>query len=195
MLPTPTDLIEILPRSSNFHRESGALRTPRSSRRGSPYPTPSTGGTSHRVHVQSRSPSPSLSSASFESLEDERFWGHGSDSELSSAGSPDASSLGPRISTCPPISKAASTRGATSTEGTTTHGAKSTGTSKEVRFTQSEDDTKLIPKPNGEVGRPGRGGYTLLNALGWHQDDYRTVKVVFDADIYIYLAVTYALRL
>jgi len=34
----------------------------------------------------------------------------------------------------------------------------------------TEIDTTLIPKPPGEVGRPGRGRYNLQVALGWKVD-------------------------
>ncbi|THU92397.1 hypothetical protein K435DRAFT_800519 [Dendrothele bispora CBS 962.96] len=36
--------------------------------------------------------------------------------------------------------------------------------------------SKKIPKPPGEVGRPGRGGYTLQKTLGWNNEVYRDVK-------------------
>jgi hypothetical protein len=36
---------------------------------------------------------------------------------------------------------------------------------------------ELIPKPKGEVGRPGRGGYNLFKALGWNQKTYDNVLV------------------
>lgn len=36
---------------------------------------------------------------------------------------------------------------------------------------------KLIPKPEGGVSRPGRGGYNLMTALDWSQKDYKIVKV------------------
>jgi hypothetical protein len=39
----------------------------------------------------------------------------------------------------------------------------------------SEDH--LIPKPDGEAGRPGRGGYNLEEALGWEHRKYCRVKV------------------
>ncbi|THU83950.1 hypothetical protein K435DRAFT_598785, partial [Dendrothele bispora CBS 962.96] len=32
-----------------------------------------------------------------------------------------------------------------------------------------------IPKPDGEVGRPGRGGYNLKDALGLGDKQYRAV--------------------
>jgi hypothetical protein len=35
----------------------------------------------------------------------------------------------------------------------------------------------LIPKPKGEVNRPGRGGYNLIKALGWNQKTYDSVLV------------------
>src|ERR1700690_4673123 len=34
-----------------------------------------------------------------------------------------------------------------------------------------------IPKPPGEASRPGRGGYNLEAALGWHPNDYAEVRV------------------
>lgn len=34
-----------------------------------------------------------------------------------------------------------------------------------------------IPKPDGEVGRPGRGGYNLEVALGWQKEKFAKVKV------------------
>jgi len=39
-----------------------------------------------------------------------------------------------------------------------------------------EDD--LIPKPEGEASRPGRGGYNVEDALGWPGKEYRQLKVV-----------------
>ena len=42
---------------------------------------------------------------------------------------------------------------------------------------ESSDDETLIPKPNGEAGRPGRGGYNLEDALGWHAKEYSRFKV------------------
>ena len=34
-----------------------------------------------------------------------------------------------------------------------------------------------IPKPPGEVGRPGRGGYTLVDKLNWDVDKLKQLKV------------------
>lgn len=34
-----------------------------------------------------------------------------------------------------------------------------------------------IPKPEGENGRPNRGGYTLSKVLGWPAKDYRAAQV------------------
>lgn len=39
------------------------------------------------------------------------------------------------------------------------------------------DDSPLIPKPEGEAGRPGRGGYNLEEALKWDHKKYLKVKV------------------
>ena len=50
---------------------------------------------------------------------------------------------------------------------------------------ESEEDCKnelnneltKIPKPPGEAGRPGSGGYNLKDALGWSKQDYDKVQV------------------
>lgn len=51
---------------------------------------------------------------------------------------------------------------------------------------QSEDEedeesegeiVKLIPKPKGEAGRPGSGGYSLQEVLAWSEKTYETVVV------------------
>ncbi|KAI6159408.1 hypothetical protein EDD17DRAFT_1762461 [Pisolithus thermaeus] len=45
-----------------------------------------------------------------------------------------------------------------------------------------EDDSngnrnrKKIPKPNGEVGRPGWGGYNLEDQLGWGKDSFKKLQ-------------------
>jgi hypothetical protein len=40
----------------------------------------------------------------------------------------------------------------------------------------NEEDNK-IGKPQGEAGRPGRGGYNLRVALGWAADDHKKLLV------------------
>lgn len=44
-------------------------------------------------------------------------------------------------------------------------------------FEDDSDDDFLIPKPLGEVGRPGRGGYSLFEVLSWPRRKYDKVKV------------------
>jgi hypothetical protein len=39
------------------------------------------------------------------------------------------------------------------------------------------EDDDLISKPEGEAGRPGRGGYNLEESLGWPTKEYRRLKV------------------
>jgi hypothetical protein len=47
-----------------------------------------------------------------------------------------------------------------------------------INDTDSEsDDSHLIAKPDGEAGRPGRGGYNLEEALKWEHKKYLKVKV------------------
>ena len=44
---------------------------------------------------------------------------------------------------------------------------------------EQESDRKRIPKPSGEVGRPGRGGYNWEDQLGWGKDGCKKLKVIF----------------
>ena len=37
--------------------------------------------------------------------------------------------------------------------------------------------TSLIPQPRGALSKPGSGGYSLRDALGWEGDTYRDVQV------------------
>jgi hypothetical protein len=39
------------------------------------------------------------------------------------------------------------------------------------------DDDPLILKPEGEAGRPGRGGYNLEETLSWKRKDFVRLKV------------------
>jgi hypothetical protein len=41
---------------------------------------------------------------------------------------------------------------------------------------EHDDDNGLIPKPEGEAGRPGRGGYNLEDKLGWERKRFLRVK-------------------
>jgi hypothetical protein len=43
-----------------------------------------------------------------------------------------------------------------------------------------------IPKPQGEVGRPGRGGYTLRTALNWPFSEFNAVKVRTSRALLVY---------
>ncbi|KAJ3848114.1 hypothetical protein EV368DRAFT_86965 [Lentinula lateritia] len=44
-------------------------------------------------------------------------------------------------------------------------------------YKRTSPSSAKIPKPPGEVGRPGRGGYNLRKILGWSKQDYDDVKV------------------
>jgi hypothetical protein len=46
----------------------------------------------------------------------------------------------------------------------------------------ADEGEELIPKPQGEAGRPGRGGYNLQETLGWSDIDYKKLKVIFLAN-------------
>ncbi|KAI6004952.1 hypothetical protein EDC04DRAFT_2908074 [Pisolithus marmoratus] len=41
-----------------------------------------------------------------------------------------------------------------------------------------ESCMKKIPKPNGEVGQPGWGGYNLKDQLGWGKDGFKKLKMI-----------------
>ena len=41
----------------------------------------------------------------------------------------------------------------------------------------TDSDNGKIPKPEGEPGRPGRGGYNLERAINWSNKDYKRLKV------------------
>lgn len=47
----------------------------------------------------------------------------------------------------------------------------------ELSEVSSTDEPPLIPKPEGEAGRPGRGGYNLQASLGWSKKEYTQLKV------------------
>jgi hypothetical protein len=42
---------------------------------------------------------------------------------------------------------------------------------------QSLYEPNSIPKPKGEAGKPGVGGYNVQVAMGWSEDDYKAVLV------------------
>ena len=44
-------------------------------------------------------------------------------------------------------------------------------------LTSMESDGTKILKPNGEVGRPGRGGYNLEHKLKWGEAGFKTLQV------------------
>jgi len=44
---------------------------------------------------------------------------------------------------------------------------------------EQESDRKRIPKPSGEVGQLGRGGYNWEDQLGWGKDGCKKLKVIF----------------
>lgn len=58
-----------------------------------------------------------------------------------------------------------------------TPGTEVDGESESDSSDTSTSEDHLISKPEGEAGRPGRGGYNLEEALGWEHKRYRRVKV------------------
>jgi hypothetical protein len=50
--------------------------------------------------------------------------------------------------------------------------------SSESKSTISTEEQQ-IPKPPGEVGRPGRGGYNLDDTLNWDSESLRKLKVSY----------------
>ena len=58
-----------------------------------------------------------------------------------------------------------------------------------------EDGVQLIPKPNGEAGRPGRGGYNVEESLGWPTKEYRQLKVGYSDKLIIILLTRFSRNL
>lgn len=60
-------------------------------------------------------------------------------------------------------------------------GSSSNSDNEEMNVDDDDDDgpfpRKLIMKPKGDATRPGRGGYSLNEALGWNQKTYDSVLV------------------
>ena len=52
----------------------------------------------------------------------------------------------------------------------------SPSTSSESSSEESDSDDEQIPKPSGEAGRPGHGGYNLEDALDWDPKDFAKLK-------------------
>jgi hypothetical protein len=47
----------------------------------------------------------------------------------------------------------------------------------ELEDSDSDTDDDQIPKPSGEAGRPGRGGYNLEDTLHWDPKEFTKLKV------------------
>lgn len=56
-------------------------------------------------------------------------------------------------------------------------GDMSDGSSTESSLSSIESDAIKIPKPEGEAGRPGRGGYNLKVQLAWNAVTFSKLKV------------------
>lgn len=50
-------------------------------------------------------------------------------------------------------------------------------TTDEQRVESVTATQEIILKPHGELGRPGRGGYSLRTALSWDAETYKRVQV------------------
>ncbi|KIK50717.1 hypothetical protein GYMLUDRAFT_252708 [Collybiopsis luxurians FD-317 M1] len=53
---------------------------------------------------------------------------------------------------------------------------KNRGTPAVTESTDSTEESDSIPKPNGEAGRPGQGGYNLQTALKWTSKRWKAVQ-------------------
>jgi hypothetical protein len=47
----------------------------------------------------------------------------------------------------------------------------------DINFEDEEMPIGLLPKPTGEAGRPGRGGYNLEKELRWSAEEFKEFKV------------------
>ncbi|GAW07327.1 hypothetical protein LENED_009309 [Lentinula edodes] len=171
---------------------SGPARTPRDILRVSPYNSPSPEPLQRRPHTAAL---PSSSSSSIESLSSELEYdsdreritrlrhaprvshpysgNHGVpvDRILCSAKSPTADNATQGVDDNQAKGESRSRKGvAFSTEPTRRRSPPA------LVFEDDSDDDFLIPKPPGEVGRPGRGGYSLFEVLGWPKKKYDKVK-------------------
>ncbi|KIK75538.1 hypothetical protein PAXRUDRAFT_172546 [Paxillus rubicundulus Ve08.2h10] len=54
--------------------------------------------------------------------------------------------------------------------------ATSEGSSSESSLTSLEYETNKIPKPEGEAGRPSRGGYNLEAQLAWNATSFSKLR-------------------
>lgn len=154
--------------TSNF--ETGPTRTPRKSRRSTPYPTP----TSLRTSLtRSRHSSPSSASNS----------GEGSDSDSQSGkytvfcADDDESDDGPNDPESSSVHVVSSDGPSTTSNQSAPRQIAFKEPVKRVVSVVEQVDDGLVPKPPGEVGRPSRGGYNLRDALGWDKDEYKLVMV------------------
>ncbi|KAJ8073082.1 hypothetical protein PM082_019950 [Marasmius tenuissimus] len=57
------------------------------------------------------------------------------------------------------------------------HEAQDDGITSDSEFEGAEFNANKIPKPEGEAGRPRRGGYNLEKVLGWSPKHFNRVKV------------------
>ncbi len=61
--------------------------------------------------------------------------------------------------------------------GTSRAGSAAPADRDQIRGDNDSYSDELIPKPEGEAGRPKRGGYNLQKALGWPTNEYLRFKV------------------
>src|SRR5271168_156860 len=61
----------------------------------------------------------------------------------------------------------------------------------ELELEGDMETSKKIPKPQGEVGRPHFGGYSLQEALGWNDKNYNSVNVSLGKSLGKYSDKTY----
>ncbi|KAJ4496411.1 hypothetical protein C8J55DRAFT_554137 [Lentinula edodes] len=161
---------------------SGPARTSRDTLRVSPYNSPSPEPLQRRPHTAAL---PSSSSSSIESLSSELEYD--SDREriarlrnTQRVSHPYSGNHGVpvhRTPWCAKIPTADNAHAASSTTGKATQGVDDNQRKGNlVHERDDSDDDFLIPKPPGEVGRPGRGGYSLFEVLGWPKKKYDKVK-------------------
>ncbi|KAJ3898181.1 hypothetical protein F5879DRAFT_995061 [Lentinula edodes] len=181
---------------------SGPARTSRDTLRVSPYNSPSPEPLQRRPHTAAL---PSSSSSSIESLSSELEYDSDRERiarlrNTQRVSHPYSGNHGVPVHRTPWCAKsptADNAHAASSTTGKATQGVDDNQAEGESRsrkgvtfsteptrrrsppalvFEDDSDDDFLIPKPPGEVGRPGRGGYSLFEVLGWPKKKYDKVK-------------------
>ncbi|KAL0564900.1 hypothetical protein V5O48_017132, partial [Marasmius crinis-equi] len=165
--------------SGSIWYNAGVIRTAKTARRSSPYPPPrrSPGPDSDSGPLP---PSPGSSSSASSQAPPV-----GDEPDGEDRGGPSNGSNGNQTTRSGPDSPATTTAGRSSRETRITgsgsqpaYNPNDLSDLSDLSSEESESEGYKIPKPPGESGRPGSGGYNLEGKLGWEKKKYQDVKVL-----------------